>query len=113
MQFIVNLENKFNYNERCKKCYETRLFETAKQAANNGFEAFSTTLLISPFQQHEQIKLIAEKFAEQFNVKFLYEDFRPNFRIGQQKARQLGQYMQKYCGCIFSEEERFLNKLNK
>ena len=41
--------------------------------------------------------------AEKYNIEFLYRDFRPGFREGQAKARELGLYMQKYCGCIFSE----------
>jgi predicted adenine nucleotide alpha hydrolase (AANH) superfamily ATPase len=41
-------------------------------------------------------------------VDFLYRDFRPYFHAGQDKAKELGFYIQKYCGCVFSEEERYL-----
>jgi len=99
-----------NLKGRCGFCYEIRLAETAKQAKERGFDAFSTTLLVSPYQNHEKIKETGEKYAKEYGVKFFYGDFRANFREGQKAAREGGVYMQKYCGCIFSEEERFLTK---
>jgi len=95
---------------RCKKCYLLRLEKTAFIAAQGGFEAFTTSLLISPYQDHDAVKRIGEEAAEKHGVKFLYRDFRPLFREGQSEARSMGFYMQKYCGCIFSEEKRFLVK---
>ena len=95
---------------RCGVCYEMRLFEAAKFAAENGFASFSTTLLISPYQNHELLIETAEKAAKEYGIEFLYRDFRPRFREGQAKARELGLYMQKYCGCVFSEEERYIKK---
>jgi len=95
---------------RCLYCYETRIKETAKYAKENGFALFSTTLLVSPYQNHEKIKEVCEKYAGEFEVGFLYGDFRVNFREGQKSAREKNIYMQKYCGCVFSEEERYLNK---
>ena len=97
-----------NILARCNYCYAVRLDETAKYAAENGFESFTTTLLISPYQDHELMIKIAESAAEKYGVKFLYRDFRPLFREGQAKAREKQMYMQKYCGCIFSEEDRYL-----
>ena len=94
--------------ERCEKCYKIRLEETAKQATASGYEYFSTTLLISPYQKHELIKKICLDLENRYKIKFLYRDFRPFFKQGQQEARKLGFYMQKYCGCVFSEEERYL-----
>ncbi len=93
---------------RCVKCYEMRLFETAKAAADGGFDCFTTSLLISPYQNHELLRETAERAAAQYGVRFLYRDFRPWFREGQAFAREHGFYMQKYCGCVFSEEERYL-----
>ena len=96
---INDLEN------RCAKyCYRVRLEQTAKYAKENGYDTFSTTLLISPYQNHEALKKIGEEMAEKYGLNFLYRDFRPGFRQGQAEARELGLYMQKYCGCIFSEE---------
>ena len=95
---------------RCVKCYEMRLFETARQAAEGGFDSFTSSLFISPYQNHELMRDVAERAAHEYGVEFLYRDFRPYFRAGQDFAREHGFYMQKYCGCVFSEEERYLKK---
>ena len=95
-------------DNRCRKCYMMRIEKTAMYAAENGYDGFTTSLLISPYQNHGEIKQIASEFAAQYKVNFIYKDFRPHFKAGQQTARDLGLYMQKYCGCIFSEEERFI-----
>ncbi|MDR3020951.1 MAG: epoxyqueuosine reductase QueH [Treponema sp.] len=92
---------------RCQKCYLMRLEKTASIAAQEGYNAFSTTLLISPYQDHETIKRLGEEAASKYGIEFFYRDFRPLFRKGQTAARASGFYMQKYCGCIFSEEERY------
>lgn len=93
---------------RCKNyCYPVRLEQTAKFAKENGYDTISTTLLISPYQKHDIIHELGEKIAKDYGINFLYRDFRPGFREGQNEARQLGLYMQKYCGCVFSEEERY------
>ena len=89
---------------RCVKyCYRVRLEQTAKYAKENGYDTFSTTLLISPYQNHEALIEVAKTMAEKYGIEFLYRDFREGFREGQNKARELGLYMQKYCGCIFSK----------
>lgn len=95
---------------RCVKCYEMRLFEAARQAKEGGFDSFTSSLFISPYQNHELMAEIAQRAAAEYGVEFLYRDFRPYFRAGQEKARELGFYIQKYCGCVFSEEERYLKK---
>ncbi|MBQ3215017.1 MAG: epoxyqueuosine reductase QueH, partial [Oscillospiraceae bacterium] len=97
-------------DHRCVKCYEFRLFETARQASEGGFDSFTSSLFISPYQNHELMREVAERAANQYGVTFLYRDFRPYFRDGQTFAREHGFYMQKYCGCVFSEEERYLKK---
>ena len=89
---------------RCQMyCYPVRLEQTAKYAKEHGYDAFSTTLLVSPYQKHDIIREIGERVAEKYGLTFLYRDFRVGFRQGQAKARSWGLYMQKYCGCIFSE----------
>lgn len=98
---------------RCAHCYACRLEETARSAAEMGFECFSTTLLVSPYQDHSRICQTAEAMAERYGVRFLYRDFRPGFRQGQAEARALGLYMQKYCGCVFSEEERYAKQIQR
>jgi predicted adenine nucleotide alpha hydrolase (AANH) superfamily ATPase len=94
--------------DRCGRCYAMRLEKTASRAAHNGFDGFSTSLLVSPYQNHDAIRAAGEELAERYGVAFLYRDFRPRFREGQAGARSMGLYMQKYCGCIFSEEERYV-----
>ena len=97
-------------SSRCKNyCYPVRLEQTAKYAKENGYEAFTTTLLVSPYQNHEALIEVANMMAKKYDIEFLYRDFRIGFREGQNKARELGLYMQKYCGCIFSEETRYNN----
>ena len=106
--FIRNVEN--GAWHRCDCCYRVRLERAAALTAGKGFDAFSTTLLISPYQNHEILRQIGEEMAAKYGVRFLYRDFRPLFREGRDKARAAGYYMQKYCGCIYSEEERYLGK---
>ena len=110
-EFTQNVIN--NIDGRCMYCYESRLEYTAKYAKEHGFDAFSTTLLVSPYQKHELIIKIAEEMAKKYGVKFIYQDFREGFRIGQQMAREANLYMQKYCGCIYSEEDRYKKQIEK
>ena len=105
---IDNLENRcVNY------CYRIRLEETVRYAKENGYDAFTSTLFVSPYQKHDELKKICEELSKKYNIEFLYRDFRVGFREGQAKARELGLYMQKYCGCIFSEEDRYKKKIEK
>lgn len=102
------------YDSRCHMCYDIRLDSVARFAAENGYDSFSTTLLVSPYQQHEVIRMTGERKAEEYGVKFEYIDFRPGFRKGQNMARDIGLYRQKYCGCIFSlDESDFKEKILK
>lgn len=110
-QFCKNVVDKLD--NRCGYCYYSRLEKTAIYAKEHGFDAFSTTLLISPYQNHELLKKTGEIIEKKYNIKFLYEDFRPGFKKGYEKARSLGLYIQKYCGCIFSEEERYIDEIIK
>lgn len=102
-----------NIDGRCVECYRMRMRAAAQYAAENGFTHFTSTLFVSPYQNHELMKQVAEEAAAEFGVEFLYRDFRPCFREGQDKARQLGLYMQKYCGCVFSEEDRYKKRKKK
>ena len=95
-------------SHRCHYCYAVRLGQAAKYAAENGFDAFCTTLTVSPYQNTPLILETGEKLARVFGVAFAPYDFSPHYREGQEEARALGLYMQKYCGCIFSEEDRYL-----
>jgi len=88
---------------RCEMCYRIRLHFVAQKAQEQGFDAFTTSLLVSPYQKHEMICAIAEEAAAKHRVRFYYHDFRPHFREGQKMAKELGLYRQKYCGCILSK----------
>ena len=92
-------------------CYKKRLTETVRYAAHHGYDTFTTTLLVSPYQKHDEIIKVCQELGALSGVKFLYRDFRVGFREGQAKARALGLYMQKYCGCIFSEEDRYKKQI--
>ena len=100
-------------NGRCRMCYTWRLEETARYAAENGFDAFTSTLFYSIYQQHELMRETAEHFAKVYGVKFHYEDFRPGWQEGIDMSVEMGLYRQPYCGCIFSEEERYSRELRK
>jgi len=93
---------------RCRFCYRLRLEATAREAAAEKFDAFTTTLLDSKYQRHELIKTIAKEAAKIYRVDFYYDDFRRGYYQGQNRARELGIYRQKYCGCIFSERDRYI-----
>ena len=97
-------------DNRCDKCYLDRIKQTALKARELGFDGFTSTLLVSPYQKHELIKQQAIAIGEELGVPFVYIDPREHFRLGNQEAKEMGQYMQKYCGCVFSEEERYLKK---
>lgn len=90
---------------RCTMCYEIRMRAAAAHAANSGFSSFSTTLLVSPYQNHQLIADIGAAAGRVYGVEFVYRDFRDGFYDGQNKAREAGLYRQKYCGCIFSKTE--------
>lgn len=93
---------------RCTNyCYPVRIEQTCKYAKENGYDTVSTTLLYSIYQNHEFIKKCMEETCNKYDLNFLYRDFRVGFWEGHQKAHDLGLYMQKYCGCVFSEESRY------
>lgn len=89
-------------------CYPVRMRNAFEYAKNNGYDAVSTTLLYSIYQKHDYIKKICEDLSKEYKIQFLYRDFRIGFWAGHNKAKEIGLYMQKYCGCIFSEEQSLL-----
>jgi len=111
--FLQDIGGETGFGKRCGICYRGRLERTASRAAELGFDAFGTSLLVSPYQQHDVIRRIGDEVAERYGLRFLYRDFRPLFKGGQTQARALGLYMQKYCGCIFSEADRYAEKAGK
>ena len=107
--FCKNVIN--DLDNRCQYCYRTRLEKAVQYAKENRYDAFCTTLLISPYQNHEKLKQTGEELEKEYGISFYYQDFREGFRQGQNEARELGLYMQKYCGCIFSEEDRYSKQI--
>ena len=110
-EFCKNVAN--NIDARCTSyCYPVRLKETFEYAKENGYDTVTTTLLYSIYQKHDYIKRLMEKLSKEYGISFLYRDFRYGFWEGHEKAKELGLYMQKYCGCIFSETQSILANTN-
>jgi len=95
---------------RCARCIASRLRVTARYAMESGFSAFSTTLAISPWQDHESIRAGGTSAQEEYGVEFVYHDLRSAYPDSRRAAREAGLYRQKYCGCILSEWERYREK---
>ncbi len=103
----------FEEKKRCKFCYETRLEDCARVAAEEGFPLFSSTLFYSKYQNHELMRSIAEKMAKKYGVEFFYHDFREGWQEGIDISIEEEMYRQPYCGCIYSEQERYDKSLRK
>ncbi|MGB9791214.1 MAG: epoxyqueuosine reductase QueH [Thermacetogeniaceae bacterium] len=97
----------FREDQRCRLCYEMRLREAGRFAKENGYEAFTTTLLVSPWQKHDLLQVLGEAIGRELGIPFLYRDWRRGFSEGRRQAKELGLYRQQYCGCIYSERERY------
>ncbi len=101
----------YEREDRCRWCYQDRLERTAKAARKLGIGSFTTTLLSSPHQLHEMVREIGEKVAETYNLYFVDYDTRDHYIDGANEVRDLDLHVQNYCGCIFSESDRFQKKL--
>jgi predicted adenine nucleotide alpha hydrolase (AANH) superfamily ATPase len=97
----------FREAERCRFCYGIRLQAAAIAAKQGKFDAFTATLLYSRYQKHDLIREIGEQIGQEVGVPFYYDDFRPGWQEGISGSKRLGLYRQQYCGCIYSEKERF------
>ena len=96
---------------RCEEyCYPLRFRKAFEYAKANGYDTITTTLLYSIYQKHDKIARIMQDMAKEYGITFLYRDFREGWREGQDEARAAGLYMQKYCGCVYSEEESGLGR---
>ncbi len=103
--FVRNVA--FRENQRCQICYHERLKTTALMAKRGHFDYFSTTLLYSKFQKHDDIRSTAEAISKSVGVPFYYADLRTGWKEGVDTSKRLGMYRQPYCGCIYSEKERY------
>ncbi|SHE31371.1 hypothetical protein SAMN02745206_00094 [Desulfacinum infernum DSM 9756] len=97
----------FREGSRCLYCYSRRIESAARLAKKSRFDAFTTTLLYSKFQKHDLIRSLGQEASKRWGVPFHYEDFRTGWRDGKEQTARLGIYRQHYCGCIYSERERF------
>jgi len=103
--FIRNVV--FRESNRCSYCYHERLRSTALVAKHGRFDYFTSTLLYSKFQKHDTIKSMGESISSSVGVKFYYQDFRTGWKSGIEESKSIGLYRQQYCGCIYSEKERY------
>jgi len=96
-------------SERCQHCFRLRLSVAAETARQRGFNAFTTTLLISPRQKHDLLREIGRELAEEVGIDFLYVDLRQRYSDSRHMTKGLNLYRQQYCGCVYSEWERYVN----
>jgi predicted adenine nucleotide alpha hydrolase (AANH) superfamily ATPase len=94
-------------SNRCRFCYSLRLDATAIVARHGNFDAFTSTLLYSRHQEHDLIAEIGSEAGRRSGVPFLYRDFRSGWKDGIERSKELGLYRQQYCGCIYSERDRY------
>ncbi len=97
----------FRESDRCFFCYHDRLRCTALVAKRGKFDYFTSTLLYSKFQKHDMINSIGESAGKKTGIPFYYTDFRTGWKEGIEESKRLGMYRQQYCGCIYSEKERY------
>jgi len=100
-------------DDRCPVCYEMRLRKTAQAAKDAGYDFFTTTLLYSKYQKHELLVQVANIVAAEVGIPFLYRDFRSGWQYGQDRSRELGLFRQSYCGCMYSEKERYKKDIGR
>lgn len=93
--------------ERCFRCYELRLREAAKLAAEGGYDYFTTTLSISPHKNAAKLNEIGNRLGEEYGVAYLPSDFKKKngFKRSIELSAKYNLYRQNYCGCIFSKME--------
>jgi hypothetical protein len=100
----------FRESRRCSICYYERLQAAAFAAKKGNFDAFTTTLLYSKFQDHDEVRSLGESLGAKIGINFYYRDFREGWKEGIETSKALGMYRQSYCGCIYSEKERYMKK---
>lgn len=105
IEFLRNVSG--NEKNRCEYCYKVRLEKTAIKAKEMNFDAFTSTLLVSPFQKFDMLIDLGKLFESKYDIEFISEDFRTGFKKGKKLSREIGLYQQKYCGCIYSELIRY------
>ncbi|NQT89612.1 epoxyqueuosine reductase QueH [bacterium] len=107
LPFLTAIGDRTQAPERCRVCYALRLEATARTAAEEGLPAFTSTLLVSRQQDREVICEVGRAAAERHGVAFETPDWRSGQEAGLRDATRRQLYRQQYCGCIFSEYERY------
>ena len=110
-EYFRAVQDRIEPQDRCYSCWQLRLERTAQFAQENNIPAFTSTLLVSPYQSQEKLKELGEKAAQKYGVKFIYRNFRRFYSRGRKIAKELNLYRQNYCGCLFSEWERYEKKI--
>ena len=107
-QACAGMESLPEGGARCRKCCSMRLQETARLAAENGFDYFTTTLSISPLKNARMLNEEGERAAEIYGVRYLPSDFkkRGGYQESIRLSKEYGLYRQNYCGCVFSKRAR-------
>ena len=104
-EFLANVA--LEPGKRCAYCYVSRLNAVAEAAKAGGFDAFTSSLFYSRYQNHELMREKAEEAAKKYGIPFFYRDFRPGWQEGIRRSKELALYRQQYCGCVYSEKERY------
>lgn len=104
---IKGLEEDIEGGNRCFTCYQLRLEKVGKEAVKNNYEYFGTTLTVSPYKNAMKINEIGEKLAKEYNIKWLYSDFKKKdgYKKSIELAKKYNLYRQDYCGCLFSKRD--------
>ena len=102
----------YRESNRCRYCYHERLRSAALIAKRGRFEAFTSTLLYSKYQKHGAITLLGQALAGD-GLEFLYRDFRAGWSEGIRISKEWGIFRQQWCGCLYSENERYAKLLKK
>jgi predicted adenine nucleotide alpha hydrolase (AANH) superfamily ATPase len=110
-EYLDFIKDALESPKRCSLCWQLRLLKTATTVRKMNFDTFTTTLLVSPYQDQKLLQSIGERAAREEGLSFHFEDFRPGFREAHEKAKKQDIYCQKYCGCEYSENERVNKKV--
>lgn len=111
-EIAKGLEKEPEKGKRCHRCYDLRLRRTATIAKEKGFDFFSTTLTISPMKDSQVLNEIGASIGTELGVDWLYSDFkkREGYKRSTEISKEYDMYRQDYCGCVYSYNERQLQK---
>ena len=107
-EMAKGLEQVKEGGERCYRCYELRLRESAVIAKERGFDYFTTTLSISPLKNAKKLNEIGDKLSQEYGIRYLNSDFKKKngYKRSVELSEEYGMYRQYYCGCVFSKRQR-------